>query len=82
MIIIGHFEPMENITVNAWCNMTIDHHQPMVNEIRNLDVKTFGIVKVTTDRMALTELQGSTLTVRSGAIVSHVCLSVLSDGPH
>jgi len=61
---------MENITVNARCNLTIDHHQQTTNVIDNLDIKTFGSVDVFTEDEALTTLQGTTLTIRSGARVS------------
>lgn len=60
---------MDNLTVNAFCNFTIDHHCPMVNRIDRLDIKTFGHMLVVTDREATTTLQGTTLTVRSGATV-------------
>jgi hypothetical protein len=62
---------MENITVNALCNLTIDHHTITENTIDNLDIKTFGSVAVFTEEEALTTLIGTTLTVRSGARVSH-----------
>lgn len=61
---------MENITVNARCNLTIDHHQQTTNVIDNLDIKTFGSVDVFTEDEALTTLQGTALTIRSGARVS------------
>lgn len=61
---------MENITVNARCNLTIDHHTITENVIDNLDIKTFGSVAVFTEEEALTTLIGTTLTVRSGARVS------------
>jgi len=70
----GHFRAMENITVNARCNLTIDHHEPTTNVINNLDIKTFGSVNVFTEDEALTTLQGTTLTVRSGAKVSLLTL--------
>ena len=47
---------MDNVTVNAHCSLTID-------------IKTFGEVNVVTDREALTTLQGTSLTVRSGSKV-------------
>lgn len=65
----GPFATMDNLTVNALCNFTIDHHRPMVNRIDRLDIKTFGHMLVVTDREATTTLQGTTLTVRSGASV-------------
>lgn len=65
----GPFATMDNLTVNALCNFTIDHHRPMVNRIDRLDIKTFGHMLVVTDREATTTLQGTTLTVRSGATV-------------
>jgi hypothetical protein len=52
----GHFETMENITVNAHCSLTIDHFKPTVNKIDHLDIKTFGEMKITTDREALTTI--------------------------
>lgn len=61
---------MENITVNARCSLTIDHHEQTTNVIDNLDIKTFGSVTVFTEEEALTTLQGTTLTARSGAKVS------------
>lgn len=61
---------MENVTVNARCNVTIDHHTITVNVVDNLDIKTFGSVNVFTEEEALTTLTGTTLTVRSGARVS------------
>jgi hypothetical protein len=64
---------MENITVNALCNMTIDHHEQTTNVIDNLDIKTFGSVDVFTEDEALTTLTGTTLTVRSGAKVCQIC---------
>jgi hypothetical protein len=60
---------MENITVNAHCSLTIDHFKPTVNKIDHLDIKTFGEMKITTDREALTTIEGTTLTVRSGSLV-------------
>jgi hypothetical protein len=35
----------------------------------HLDIKTFGEMKITTDREALTTIEGTTLTVRSGSLV-------------
>ncbi|KAL4226615.1 hypothetical protein ACF0H5_014598 [Mactra antiquata] len=67
MYIKGHFRSMDNITVNARCNLTIDHHVITENIIDNLDIKTFGSVNVFTEEEALTTLIGTTLTVRSGA---------------
>ncbi|WAR26294.1 hypothetical protein MAR_011998 [Mya arenaria] len=64
---IGHFRSMENITVNARCNLTIDHHEQTTNIIDSLDIKTFGSVNVFTEDEVLTTLQGTSLTVRSGA---------------
>ncbi|KAH3816409.1 hypothetical protein DPMN_117925 [Dreissena polymorpha] len=61
---------MENITVNARCNLTIDHHTPTTNKINNMDIKTFGGVRVFTEDEALTTLKGTSLTIRSGARAS------------
>lgn len=61
---------MDNVTVNAYCSLTIDHYQPTTNVIVHLDIKTFGEVNVVTDREALTTLEGTTLTTRSGAKVT------------
>ena len=61
--------PVQNWTVNAYCELTIDHYTPMTNEIKHLDVKTFGKVNVLTANNSLTTLQGVTLTIRSGAQV-------------
>lgn len=69
ILISGHFEVMDNVTVNAYCSLTIDHYQPTTNMIDHLDIKTFGEVNVLTDSEALTTLQGTTLTVRSGSKV-------------
>lgn len=69
LFLSGHFETMENVTVNAYCSLTIDHYEPTVNKIDHLDIKTFGDMSVTTNREALTTLVGTTLTVRSGAQV-------------
>jgi hypothetical protein len=63
---------MENFTVNARCNLTIDHHKVTENSIDNLDIKTFGSVRVFTEEEALTTLVGTSLTVRSGARVSFI----------
>jgi hypothetical protein len=60
---------MDNVTVNAHCSLTIDHHQPTTNVIDHLDIKTFGEVNVVTDRESLTTLEGTTLIVRSGSKV-------------
>ena len=68
---------MENITVNARCNLTIDHHTITENTIGNLDIKTFGSVAVFTEEQALTTLIGTSLTVRSGARVSHCFIYTL-----
>lgn len=78
MYISGFFRTMENITVNARCNLTIDHYQPTTNIIDNLDVKTYGSVTVFTEEEALTTLKGITLTVRSGAKVSIVVCRYLT----
>jgi hypothetical protein len=51
------------------CSLTIDHFKPTVNKIDHLDIKTFGEMKITTDREALTTIEGTTLTVRSGSLV-------------
>ena len=61
---------MENVTINARCNVTIDHHTETVNEIVFLDVKTFGTLTVFTEYDALTTLNGTEITVRRGAKVS------------
>lgn len=74
----GPFATMDNLTVNALCNFTIDHHRPMVNCIERLDIKTFGHMLVVTDREATTTLQGTTLTVRSGASVGTKFLKFFS----
>jgi len=49
--------------------MTISHHLPTVNNIYNLDIKSFSNLYVTTENDATTTLQGNTLNVRSGAKV-------------
>ncbi|XP_060557569.1 uncharacterized protein LOC132717977, partial [Ruditapes philippinarum] len=67
MYVKGYFHSMENFTVNARCNLTIDHHKVTENSIDNLDIKTFGSVRVFTEEEALTTLVGTSLTVRSGA---------------
>lgn len=75
LCVTGYFEDMDNITVNARCNLTIDHHEETTNVIESLDIKTFGSVTVFTEEDALTTLQGTDLTVRSGARVRHVIKS-------
>ena len=69
VLILGHFETMENVTVNAYCSMTIDHYVPTISRIDHLDIKTFGDMSVRTDNEAMTTILGTTLTVRSGAKV-------------
>ncbi|XP_033745596.1 uncharacterized protein LOC117331111 [Pecten maximus] len=63
----GHFDVMYNVTLNSGCRMTLDHFKETVNQIENLDIKTFGELYVFTDQEALTTLKGTSLTVRSGA---------------
>ncbi|KAK3576662.1 hypothetical protein CHS0354_004947 [Potamilus streckersoni] len=67
LVIKGSFSSMENVTINANCSFTIDHHEPTRNVIDHLDIKSFASVHVLTDMEAQTTLVGTTLTVRSGA---------------
>ena len=51
--------------------------------MEHLDIKTFGSVSVTTPNVATTTLNGTTLTVRSGAKVRNAsgtpcCMQMLS----
>lgn len=41
---------MDNLTVNVFCNFTIDYYRFMVNCIDRLDIKTFGYMLVVIDR--------------------------------
>lgn len=61
---------MENVTISAYCNLTIDHHTPTVSQIERLDIKSYGTLNIVTDLEATTRLTGLELDVRSGAKVS------------
>ena len=61
---------MTNVTLSGYCSVTLDHHTAIVNEMTNLDIKSFAKLMVTTSEAATTTLVGSQLDIRSGAQVS------------
>ena len=72
LVCAGSFEDMENVTVSSHCSLTIDHHEPTINEIERLDIKSYGEVRVITDQEATTKLKGLELDIRSGATVCEI----------
>jgi len=63
---------MSSVTIGAGCTWTSEHLTASSHHIGNLDVKTFGSVSIITPNIAMTTLNGTTLTVRSGAEVGVV----------
>jgi len=74
---------MTNVTINAGCNMTINHELSSAINMDKLDIKTFGSMSIVnykdavTTKDALTKLSGTTLTVRSGAKVLRIPTQII-----
>ena len=62
---------MDRFTISQGCEVRLEYEGDQQNMIDHLDIKTYGKVYINDNQHGTITLTGTTLNVRSGALVSN-----------